>query len=181
MPSLTPVNINEKLSAEKLPVGWPWKFLLFSLLVLLTTIVLYLGLSFGYKPFLGTRIESLNRSLDELSQTIPKDQQDGLIRFYSQVVNLQNLLTGHVNVSKVFNFLQNNTNKSVFFSRADLMIGERRLNLEGFASNYEIFSQQLEAFNVAPEVENLVVNESNSAEGRVRFKLFLILKNEILR
>lgn len=175
------MNINEKLAVEKLPVGWPWKFFLFSVLVLLTTAVLYLGLDFGYKPFLKSRIESLNQSIEELSQIIPKDQQEGLIRFYSQVVNLQSLLASHVNVSKVFNFLQNNTNKSVFFSRADLMIGERRLNLEGFASNYEIFSQQLEAFNVAPEVENLVVNESSAVEGRVRFKLFLILRNEILR
>ncbi len=178
---ITPVNMSERLGPEKLPVGWPWKFFLFSLLVLVTAVVLYFSLEFGYKPFLNSRIDSLNQSIDQLSQTIPKEQQDNLIRFYSQIINLQDLLKNHVNVSKVFNFLQNNTNKSVAYSSADLRVGERRLNLEGTASNYEIFAQQLEAFNIASGVENLVVNESSAIEGRVRFKLFLILKNEIFR
>ena len=181
MTPLAPVNINDKLGPEKLPVGWPWKFFLFSVLTLVTMVVLYFGLEFGYKVFLNSRINSLNQSIDELSQTIPKDQQDSLIRFYSQIVNLQNLLKNHTITSKVFTFLQNNTNKSIFYTFYDLKVPERRLNLEGTANNYEIFAQQLEAFNQSPAVESLVVNESSAVEGRVRFKLFLILKNEIFR
>ena len=170
------VSVSEKMVAEKVPVGWPWKLFLFSLLVLLTTFVVYFGLVFGYKPFLNARVEGINKSIEELSKTIPVDQQQNLVRFYSQLANLQRLLKTHVFLSKVFPFLQTNTNKSVLYNTLEVKVGEKRLSLEGMAGGYEIFSQQLEAFKVAPQTESLLVNESSAVDGKVKFKLTPILK-----
>ena len=180
MPPLNQSTINQQI-AEKVPVGWPWKLFLFSLLVLLITFVTYFGLAFGYKPFLDNRIQAIDASLDELSKTVPLDQQQDLIRFYSQLANLQRLLKDHIFASKIFPFLQTNTNKSVAINSLEMKTSERRLSLDGIAGSYEIFSQQLEAFNISPQIENLLVNESSAVDGKVKFKINLILKPSLFK
>lgn len=174
MPSINP-------PIEKLSVGWPWKLFLFSLLTIITALVIYLGLAFGYRPFLQSQMEKIDESIRQLSEAIPEDQQKNLIIFYSQLANLQNVLSKHIIVSKIFPFLQKNTNQSVFYNAMDLRVGERKLALEGVAANYDIFSQQLEALNSAPEVVGMVINESTAIGGQVKFKLFVILKPELFK
>jgi len=174
-------TLDEKLQREELPVGWPWRFFLFSLLIFLTTLIVYAGLAVGYKPFLSAQIEDQEAAISQLSQTIPKKQQEDFITFYSQLVNLQALLKNHIFVSKIFPFLQTNTNRFVFYTLVDLRLAERRLGLEGVAANYGVFSQQLQAFSVASEVESLIVNESSALEGGVKFRLSLILSRSLLK
>jgi len=168
-------TLDEKLNHQEAAVGWPWRFFLFSLLVALTAVVVWLGLAFGYKPFLQGQIEAAEAALSQLSQTIPQKEQENFIAFYSQLVNLQTLLKNHIFASKIFPFLQNNTNRLVYYTLLDLRLPERRLGLEGVAANYLVFSQQLQAFAAAPEVESLIVNDSNALEGQVKFRLSLIL------
>mgnify|MGYP001617302204 CR=1 FL=1 len=86
-----------------------------------------------------------------------------------------------VTTSKVFSFLEKNTNQSVFYTGMDLRTTERKLSLDGVAISYDTFSQQLEAFNSAKEIESLVVNESTAIDGQVKFKLFVVLKPELLK
>ena len=174
-------TIDEKLQREELPVGWPWRFFLFSLLVFITALVVYLGIGFGYKPFLTSQIEKQETAIAQLSQTIPKKQQEDFVAFYSQLVNLQRLLKDHIFASKIFPFLQANTNQLVYYTTVDLRAGERRLELEGVAANYGVFAQQLQAFSVAPEVESLIINDSNASGGRVKFRLSLILKPTLFK
>lgn len=181
MPPYTPPNLSDRLGPEDLPIGWPWRFFLFSLLVAITAAIVYGGLAFGYKPFLNVQIKEQEAAIEQLSQVVPKKEQESFLAFYSQLVNLQNILTNHAAISKTFPFLQLNTNKQVFYTAIDLRVPERRLGLEGFASNYGIFSQQLQAFSVAPEVETLIINDSNALEGRVKFRLSLTLKPSLLK
>lgn len=176
-----PTTLNEKLGPEKLPIGWPWKLFLFSLLTVITALVIYLGLALGYRPFLNGQVEAIDESIRTLSETIPQDQQKNLIIFYSQLANLQVLLKKHTTASKVFVFLEKNTNQSVVYTSMDLRTAERKLSLDGVATGYDVFSQQLEALNNATEVESLVINESTASEGRVKFKLFVILKPELFK
>lgn len=166
---------------EKLPVGWPWKLFLFSLLTVITAMVIYLGLAFGYSPFLESQVEAIDESIRKLSETIPEDQQKSLTIFYSQLANLQTLLKKHTVTSKVFAFVEKNTNQSVFYTGMDLRTTERKLSLDGVATGYDVFSQQLEALNSAKEVESLVVNESTAIDGQVKFKLIVVLKPELFK
>jgi len=176
-----PTTINEKLGPEKLPIGWPWKLFLFSLLTVITALVIYSGLSFGYRPFLEQQVEAIDESIRALSEIIPEDQQKNLITFYSQLANLQAIFKKHVATSKIFGFLEKNTNQSIFYTNMDLRTAERKLSLDGIATGYDTFSQQLEAFNNTAEVESLVVNESTATEDLVKFKLFVILKPELFK
>ncbi len=174
-------TIEEKLQREELPVGWPWRFFLFSLLVFITALIVYLGVAFGYKPFLVSQIDKQEAAIAQLSQTIPKKQQEDFIAFYSQLVNLQRLLKDHVFASKIFPFIQANTNQLVYYTAVDLRVGEKRLELEGAAVNYGVFAQQLQALAAAPGVESLIINDSSASGGRVKFRLSLILKQSLFK
>ena len=174
-------NLSERLGPDKLKSGWPWRFLIFSFLIALAAVVVYFGLAYGYESFLQQRIIQLDDDIERLSQSIPQEQQDKLTNFYSQLANLQNVLNKHIFGSSIFSLLERNTNQFVLYNSADLKISDRRLVLEGEAASYQVFSQQLEAFNRASAVEKVVVNESHLENGRVAFRLFLILKEEVFR
>ncbi len=174
-------NFPEKLGPERVVVGWPWRLLLFSLLVLVTVAVLYVGLDFGYKIYLNAQIRARDAAIDKLSQSIPKEEQDKFINFYSQLANLRYLLDSHIITSRIFPFLEANTNRLVYYNFVDMKLKESRLDLEGVAQSYGIFSQQLEAFSRAAEVERLVVSESQSINGAVKFRLYLILKPDVFK
>ena len=171
--------IAEKLGQEKLSVGWPWRLFSFSFLVILAAGVVYFGLAFGYKNFLNNQISEVDNEIEQLTESISQDQQDKLIKFYDQLANLQTLLNKHVISSSVFPILEKNTNQGVFYNSAELKMADRRLTLEGVANSYQILSQQLEAFNRAPNVEKVIVNESYLSGNQVAFRLFLILSDKI--
>lgn len=176
-----PNNISEKLGPERVAVGWPWRLVLFSLLVLVTVIVVYLGLELGYKIYLNSQIKNKDEAIQRLSQSISQEEQKRFIDFYSQLANLQRLLDDHVFISKVSPFLEANTNRLVYYDFVDLRLKERRLDLGGVAQSYGVFAQQLEAFNRAPEVERLAVNESQSVGNAVKFRAYLILKPAVFK
>ncbi|MEW6408362.1 MAG: hypothetical protein AB1465_06780, partial [Patescibacteria group bacterium] len=100
---------------EKLPVGWPWRLLLFTVLVFAVLTTIYLGIVLGYKPYLNSRIKSLDKEINNLTQAIDDTQQKSLANFYSQLVNIQNLLARHPNASKLFDFLEKNTHNQVYY------------------------------------------------------------------
>ncbi len=171
--------IAEKLTQEKLSVGWPWRLFSFSFLIILAAGVIYFGLAFGYKNFLNNRIGEVDSEIQQLSESVPQEQQDKLVEFYGQLANLQGLLNKHVISSNIFPILERNTNQGVFYNSAEFKMTDRRLSLEGIANSYQVLSQQLEAFNRAPDVERVIVNESYLSGGRVAFRLFLVFSDKI--
>lgn len=173
--------IAEKLGQEKLAVGWPWRLFVFSGLAMTAAAVVYVGLAFGYRQLLEQQLQRVETEMDELAQSIPQEQQEGLLRFYSQLANLQVLLRNHLMSSQLFPFLERNTNQTVAYTTLDFKASDRRAALEGSAPSYQALSQQLEAFSRTPQVENVVVNDSYAAEGRVFFRLTAIISGDTLR
>lgn len=170
-------TINEKLTAaEKIPVGWPWRFFSFASLVLVTAAVIYAGLRFGYEPLLRKRLAGADMKLKELAESLSSAEQEDLITFYSQLANLEELLNNHVLASVFFPFLERNTNSQVYYTMLDFKSGERKLTLEGLTRSYAVLSQQLQAFEQAPEVERLAVSDSDRSGDLVRFRLHLFFR-----
>lgn len=169
------------LAKERATTVWPWRLFLAALIILAIAILYYAGLAFGYKTYLNNRIESKDAEIAELAAAIPKDDQARLIRFYTQLQSLKNLLDQHVINSKILPFLEKNTNKSVFYNKLDLDVAQRSLDLDGVAASYQILAQQLEAFKQAPEVERYLINNSQYNQGVVRFAISVILKPELLK
>lgn len=169
------------MGPDKAAVGWPWRFFIFSFLIALTAAAIYVGLAFGYKSFLQSRSQKLDDDIETLANAIPKDQQEKMLRFYSQLANLQTLLNKHTTPSALFTLLEHVTNQQVILNGLEIKLSERRILLEGTAASYQVFAQQLEAFNRVPEVERVLVNESYASDGRVIFRISVIVRESALR
>ena len=161
---------------EQLPVGWPWRFLMLSFLVAATAGMAAVGLQFGYKPFLESNLAAQQANLEGLGKRIPQDEQDKLVRFYSQLVNLQGILKNHAVVSPIFGFIESRTNVAVSYASLEAHLMDRKAVLEGTAQNYAIFAAQLQAFSSSPEVESVIVNDSSAQAGAVRFRITLTMR-----
>ncbi len=167
--------LDEKIGNEQLPVGWPWRFFLFSVLIAATAAVSALGLTFGYKPFLESNLLTQDSNIEALSKQIPAGQQDEFVRFYSQLANLDTVLKKHVFSSSLFGLLESRTNAEVMYTTMEARIPERKVVLEGMAANYAVFSQQLQAYSTSPEIVGVIVNDSSAQDGKVRFRISLTI------
>jgi len=116
-----------------------------------------------------------------LAASVPKAEQERLVRFYSQLQNLKDILDRHVIASKFLPFLERNTNKRVYYNRLELDVQQRTMNLDGLGESFEIVAQQLEAFNRAPEVERFLVKNVQAGDKAVRFAISVVLKPELFK
>ncbi len=178
MPQYTQTALEEELRrAERLPVGWPWRLLLFSIIVFGATIAGYLGITLGYKPYLNSQIKTLDSKVANLTQTVGEEQQKNLVSLYSQLTNIQNLLNSHVAASKVFDLLEKNTQPQVYYLSLNFSLAGRDMQLDGSAPNYGVLAQQLEVFKQIPEIEKISLGDSVVVDdGTVHFSLRLIFK-----
>lgn len=173
-------SVAEKfMEPEKLPVGWPWRLLIFSIIFFLLVLFIYLGIIWGYQPYLWSQKQSLDKKINEIGGTISEADRENFINFFSQLINIQTLLNTHVKGSNIYSFLEKNTNQGVYYEGADLSVTEHSLRLEGVARSYDNLVQQLVAFEQAPEIARVILEQSQIAEQGIRFSLKLIIKLEL--
>ena len=173
-------NMQAVLEREEIGAGWPWKIFIFTIIVFGTVLASYFGLKLGYRPYLNARIADIDAQITALGESVPEAQQHDLFRFYSQILNLKELLDKHVSLAKFFALLEKNTNKKVAYETANLTTQRRELALDGVADSYATLSEQLEAFRQVPEIQSLVLSQSQLAEGKVRFRISAILAPALL-
>lgn len=162
--------------------GFLWNLLRILFLVFVALLLAYGGLKFGYTPFLNRQIDKSQSDIDALATQIPQTSQDQFLSYYFQLLDLKTLLAKHVFVSKTFPFLENNTNKSVFWSNATLSVPEHRLTLDGVALSYVFLTEQLEAFRQAPQITHFTLsNASADKTGRVQFSVTLTLAPQLFK
>ena len=182
MPPQYPSLNNQILTEqERLPSGVPQRFLIFSIFVFLLALLSYLGLAFGYAPFLRGGIEDAKAKIDELNRRISASDQEELTRLYSQISNIEKLLSSHILASRIFTFLETNTAPQVTYLGADLSVPDRRLTLDGAAASYEELVRQLAAYEKAQEVERLNLESAEAVGSVVRFKVNLVFKPSIFQ
>ena len=176
-------NPLEQFEPESRTAGLPWRLFSISLIILFATAMVYLGLRFGYKALLNSKLAATNQKFDELSQRLnrTKDNQANFITFYSQLVNLKNLFNNHILSSKLLPFLERVTNQKVYYTNAEFKLADQQLVLEGVAQSYGTLSEQLESYNTSAEVASYLLDQSQRSESGVQFKATLTLKNNFLK
>jgi len=182
MPQYTQSALEQELKrAEKLPVGWPWRLLLFSIIVFGATIAGYLGITLGYQPYLNSQIKTLDAKIVDLTQTVGEEQQKNLVTLYSQLSNIQNLLNSHTSASKVFDLLEKNTQPQIYYLSLIFSLTAKEIQLDGSAPNYGVLSQQLEVFKQIPEIKKVSLRDSAAVDdGTIHFSVRLIFKPEFV-
>lgn len=174
-------NLGEQFFREQVSVGWPWRLMITMFVVFLTSVLVYLGLTFGYKPFLNNSLASIESELESVSAAFSSEKKENFINFYSQLTNLQKLLVDHKVASKVFSFLELVTAKDVTYTGVNLSVPDRTLTLEGATRSFESLAAQLTLYDQAKEVRKVTLDSSKSNGAIVQFKVKLLLRPELFK
>lgn len=165
--------VSEQFVSERLPVGWPWRLLVFSIALFAFSILVYFGIRLGYSAYLEGRIADVDAALIALTSEVMATEQEQFVGFYSQIVNLKSALDRHAYGGNAFTFLEQYTLPEVQFTEADLNAEEFTLSLRGNAPSLEAVGQQLAALEAAPGVARVLLRDVN-ALGRATFSFTIM-------
>ncbi|MCX6703030.1 MAG: hypothetical protein NTW60_04180 [Candidatus Wolfebacteria bacterium] len=153
---------------------WPWKLLLFSVILFGMSVFIYSGIAFGYQGYLDKQLGGLNAEIKNYSTQADSSDTKSLITFYSQLVNIQSLLQNHPMPSKVFSFLESHADQNIYFMNSVLSVPDRTLRLDGRALEYDSLIRELEILKNAPEIRTLTLSDSRTdSNGNVQFTMLL--------
>lgn len=172
-----PQKVIDQLGREppKTP-GWSSQLLMFSSTVFFITLIIYFGLTYGYRPYLDSQTKHLQDQLQAFSQKIPVDKQTELIQFHSQLANLKTILAAHNAVPPLFDWLEKNTEVNIYFTRANFTAATSQLSLSGVAKTMDDIDQQLVVFQNAPDIQRFAVSTVSFVNGAWQFEASVIFK-----
>ncbi len=175
--------IEEQLakSGGRLPTALPWQLLIFSFIFLGAAVAVYLGMDFGYKPFLNSQIKSLDAKINNLGNAVNQDQQNSLINLYSQLTNIKGILKSHVMPSKLFDELEADTQSQIYYSELDLSLSQNKLGLKGFAPDYNALAQQLDLFKKSAMFSGVLLENAKLANNEINFSIQLLIAPDSLK
>jgi hypothetical protein len=165
--------VAEQFVSERLPVGWPWRLLVFSIALFAFSLLIYFGIKLGYSVYLEGRIAEVDVALAVLTGEVTTAEQEQFVGFYSQIVNLKSVLERHEYGGNIFAFLEKYTLPEVQFTEAELNAEERTLSLRGNGPSLDAVGQQLAALETAPGVARVLLRDVN-AEGRATFSFTIM-------
>ncbi len=172
-----PEQVIERLSKEspRTP-GWSFGLLAFSGGILFIALLIYFGLSFGYEPYLDSRIAQLKAQMDTLAKSISTGDMAKFTAFYSEITNLKAALGGHVVFSRFLLWLEKNTEANVYYSRLTFSSGDQ-IVLSVIAPTEADVNQQVAIFEAAPEVKSVELSavSLSPAGGQWQFNVTLIM------
>jgi hypothetical protein len=131
--------------------GWATGALVFSGGILFLALVIYFGLTMGYQPYLQNQLNATQTQISALNNSISASDQTQLIDFYSQIANLQALLSNHVLSSQFFSWLEANTEANIYYQSFTLS-SQSHVTISGVAATEGDINQQLAIFENSPEV-----------------------------
>jgi hypothetical protein len=119
---------------------------MFSLLLLILSVVFYVGLQFGYKTYLNGRLDNLDERLSVVKNSLKPEDQVKIINFYSQIENLKTILGAHTASSPVFAWLESNTQTSTYFKSFNFDLVKSQITITGSAKSTEDLAEQVLVF-----------------------------------
>lgn len=172
-----PEQIVDRLSREPIQTpGWSGELLMFAGTIFFVSIAVYLGLAFGYKPYLNGKVSQLDGQIKKFTDEISLSDQEKLISFYSQLSNLGGILRKHVISSPLFDWLEKKTETNIYYTRFSFNPAANQLALTGAAKTANDFVEQMQIFQGESAVERINVNSlTASSNGTWQFDLVLFL------
>lgn len=180
MPQQFVQNPMNQFEAENLPVGWPWRFFMVSFVIFLMSVLVYLGLVFGYEPFLTNQIAQKDKEIEQRAAMVSKEDQEKFIQIYSKVINIKSLIDSHLFSSNVLSLLEKVTHPKVYYTGLSMKMLDRELELDGVAGSFSALSEQLEAFAQTKGIERYSLTQSQLSGDTVQFKVSLKLSKDTL-
>lgn len=135
--------------------GWSSGILMFTGTLFFISLAIYLGIIFGYNPYLTSRLKTAENNITKFTQKTPVDQQEKIIRFFSQISNLRNLLSDQQFASGVFPWLQDHTQANISYSGFNASLVKSQVNLSGEARTVRDLAEQIAVFENLPEIRDV--------------------------
>ena len=160
-----PQQVIDRLSKEppRTP-GWSVGLLTFSAGICFITVLAYLGLAFGYEPYLDSQISGLDTQASTLTKAISASDQARVITFYSEITNIKNALAKHVALSRAFSWLEANTEQNTYWSKMSVVVEQNQVTLSGLSKTEADVNQQIAIFEAAPAVKNVSVSSVSPSD-----------------
>lgn len=154
--------INRLTQEPETAPGWSGGVILFSLGLFIIAVALYVGMAYGYEPYINSQIDSVKNQINALTKNISQADEANLISFYSQITNVQSTLANHVVFSAFLSWLEAHTEANVYYNSLSFSAGNR-VTLLANAANESDVNQQIAIFESSPDVSNVSV--SNVAQS----------------
>jgi len=153
-----PTKVIERLGWEKPKTpGWSGHLLMFTFTIFIFTLLTYLGLQFGYKPYLATQLKKVQTDIDDLGKKIPVSDQKNLATFYSTLSNLKTLLAKHVYSSRALAWVEENTGSTVYLTKLFFTPAKASFTTSLVAKSFDDMIQQIRLFETHPDVRSATV------------------------
>jgi len=137
--------------------------------------VLLLGISaalFGYRVYLNKQVAALDEEISTLNASLDANMFEQMTAFDSQIKTVKKILDVHVEGSRLFSFLEENTFRQVVWSNLNADFAKAEVNVSGRASTYSVLAKQVSHFSSLPRVKDVSVSGITlSPEGGVQFSL----------
>lgn len=148
-----PQRVIEQLGREPVRTpGWSGTLLMLTGTLFFISILIAGGLTYGYQPYLNAQVKALDAKIKKFSEDVPVEDQQKILVFSSQLINLKKLLKQHIFISPVLEWLQKNTSPNVYYSKMVLDVAKKSISLSGSAKTVNDFAEQVQVFSVQPEI-----------------------------
>lgn len=151
--------------------AWFGQLMMFGGTLFFVAVAIYIGIIFGYKPYLNHRVDSLNQQIATFAQQVPAEQQAEIATFYSQLVNLKGLLNKHVAMTSFFAWLEQVTLPSVQIQKLNVSGNNRQASITGVARTVTDIASQLAVLESQPGVERINLKNVTNANGAWQFDM----------
>jgi Tfp pilus assembly protein PilN len=173
-------QLMESFGPEKKPSGWLGKFLRFSIIIFVIALALYLSVRYIYIGVLDRQSADLENKIKGLEKEIPTQDREGVVAFYSQLVNLQTLLGKHLYPSQIFERLELTTHPQVSFTNFNYDFNENRLQIDGYSQNLQAIAQQLLAFQRTSDFEGVTLSNIRQSADKTNFSMEIFFKSSLV-
>ena len=167
-------------AANASAVGFPWRILIITLVIFGLSVVIYVGINFGYIPYLNSQLEKVDVQFAQLSKSFDENQQKEFINFYSQLYNIKNLSSAHVYPSKVFDLIETSLYRNVRLSNLQMNVASEEIRIDGIAQDFDTLANQLASLKSNPDIYSVSLDSSKKIEvkdgGGVSFSAKLVMK-----
>ncbi|MEK7507926.1 MAG: hypothetical protein AAB602_02480 [Patescibacteria group bacterium] len=171
-----PQKVVEQLGREppRTP-GWSGKLLMFSGTIFFVVLSVYLGLAFGYTPYLKAQIAKINKDIDQFGQQVSSGDQLKLVNFYSQLGNIKSLLASQIIGLRAFDWIEKNTQVNSYIKNltVNFTVGQMSYNVSTITMDDAL--QQVSWLENKPEIEKLGIGGISSSGSEWQFSVQLSL------
>lgn len=166
--------------------SFTWKALTYTGTIFVLALVVYLGLAFGYKPFLNRTIAGIDTEINKISKARTDDPESRqfettFLDFYSQASNIQLLLKDHAAMSPVFDLIERSTRDDVFFQTIQIDGETRVVGFSGSAKDYSSLASQLAVYSGLEETENTTITGSRQSDSGMIFDFRMMLSPSVFK